>query len=779
MKSSTLFIAIALCFILQTFAFADSGVLTPNLYGQDANTGSLTLSRMEVRVEVDNGMAKVAVLQIYQNNYDREIEGQYRFTIPETAELSGFAIWEDGIRIPGVIMERRQARETYQNLVTQRLDPGLMEEGDEEDADVFTCRVFPILPWGTKRLELTYTQHLSVDSESTYFYFPTEPTTGHTQHVDFFRFDMTYHSDEGILEPEFVGERLIPEITQQTPKKFSATFIGDDLDLSENITVKIPVPVTENKIVFMTYRDVEKVWRNISPVDGKNYKDDAGFYGARILFAKGDNKSSDRPRQVVFALDTSLSMQWEKLDRALEMATEVISKLEKTDLLGVVTFNADVSAMKEKVEPCTIASLSQAETWIRSRTISGGTDFSKLFEKIAKQFHGPEKKQVILITDGAPTLTEINPKQITNAFKKSRLYENSRLFVVGIGNDANRTLLSDLAENGGGPYIHLGSTEDFSYKMQLLLDRMSGQVIEGVTFDLPGLKVLDRYPKGAKVAFGGGSLDFVGRYSAPGTGKAVVKYLVDGQSLTFSIPVELPETSADHVGLRRRWAKARVTELMDRINRDGEQKEWIEEIIELSRQYTFVTPYTSFLAAPRSLLRPRVIRPGDPILRVKTDSRITRVVASFPFGLTQNMKYLPEEDIWQLRFLAPPGWPDGAYECNLYLTDINGRRYIENKKFIIDGRPPEIFPKISGEWIAGRSVEVVAAASRDTRRLSARVPFAGYCELRYDDDKKVSIGTLTLPEAMPPGSYDIQWFAEDFAHNVTRETSVVEVTSHE
>ena len=85
------------------------------------------------------------------------------------------------------------------------------------------------------------------------------------------------------------------------------------------------------------------------------------------------------------------------------------------------------------------------------------------------------------------------------------------------------------------------------------------------------------------------------------------------------------------------WARARVDALLRQIALNGETKEAIDEIIALSKKYKFVTPYTSFFAAPRSLLRPRVIRPGDPVLKVRADESITEVTAVFPFGLTKKL----------------------------------------------------------------------------------------------------------------------------------------------
>src|SRR5271170_2736299 len=152
----------------------------------------------------------------------------------------------------------------------------------------------------------------------------------------------------------------------------------------------------------------------------------------------------------------------------------------------------------------------------------------------------------------------------------------------------------------------------------------------------------------------------------------------------------LAAESAEHPQLPRLWARARVDALLDRIQREGEDQASIDEIIRLARQYKFVTPYTSFLAAPRALLRPRVIRPGDPLIRVKTDPAIESVVAVFPFGLTKPLRYLKEEDMWQTRFLAPPDMADGTYPVRLILRDRDGSVYRESKSFVIASHPPVI-----------------------------------------------------------------------------------------
>ena len=124
-----------------------------------------------------------------------------------------------------------------------------------------------------------------------------------------------------------------------------------------------------------------------------------------------------------------------------------------------------------------------------------------------------------------------------------------------------------------------------------------------------------------------------------------------------SLEADLPEKALEARDLPRRWARARVDHLLRRIEAEGERRDWVDEVIALSKRYKFVTPYTAFLAAPRSLLRPRRIQPGDPVLRVECDPGTTRVVALFPFGLRLPLVRRPRTNLWEGRFLVPEGLP--------------------------------------------------------------------------------------------------------------------------
>jgi Ca-activated chloride channel family protein len=270
------------------------------------------------------------------------------------------------------------------------------------------------------------------------------------------------------------------------------------------------------------------------------------------------------------------------------------------------------------------------------------------------------------------------------------------------------------------------------------------------------------YPDYDATAYDGTRLSFVGRYKRPGPAQLTLTGNAEGKQVRLNQQVELPARDDSHPHVPRLWARARVDALLRQIALNGETKEAIDEIIALSKKYKFVTPYTSFLAAPRSLLRPRVIRPGDPVLRVRADESITEVTAVFPFGLTKRMTYIKGEDVWETRFIAPREMSDGVYHCRLVLLDRQGRAYQEEKSFVIDSRPPLIQASLNQTVArAGEDLTITVRADSDTRRIAARIFGSSPVQVLWDGKAKANIGRMRVPAGLPSGTYTIQICPEE------------------
>ena len=192
----------------------------------------------------------------------------------------------------------------------------------------------------------------------------------------------------------------------------------------------------------------------------------------------------------------------------------------------------------------------------------------------------------------------------------------------------------------------------------------------------------------------------------------------------------LPELADTHSHLPRVWARARVDALLREMDLNGEREDYIAEII-VSRK-SIASSRLIPLSSPRhARCCARLIQPGDPVLRVKTDESINSVFAVFPFGETLPLKFLQTEGVWEVRFLAPAWLPDGTYRCRLLMTDKNGNGYQETKSFVIDSHAPKLGVRIDNKPIkAGEELIVKVSADSDTVRLFARIYGAQPCGYR-------------------------------------------------
>jgi Ca-activated chloride channel family protein len=285
--------------------------------------------------------------------------------------------------------------------------------------------------------------------------------------------------------------------------------------------------------------------------------------------------------------------------------------------------------------------------------------------------------------------------------------------------------------------------------------------------DLAGVSHI--YPPVRSAVYAGSDATFFGRYAQPGKATLSVRGQSAGGPLNETATVSLPDRDGRRPWVGRGWARLRIADLLEHIDLEGEKEEWVREIIALAKEFHLVTPYTSFIAASRALLRPRVIQPGDPVLRVKTAPGldIRQVTAVFPFGLTQKLRYLPAEGLWETRFLAPTWMKDGRYRCLLVLTEADGRKTSEWKSFVIDSRPPRLRADLAARLAhAGEHLEITVRADADTRRIQARVGDGPAAEVLWDPVRRVSVGSLDVPHDQPTGRAIVVVTAEDMAHNV-------------
>ncbi len=723
--------------------YGDAGSLIPT-NKQAPDPAVLSMEEMAIDVQIDGSSVKVLTRQIFANKTAGVLEGNYVFALPGSALLSDFAVWDGATRIPGVILERKRAEELYNDIRLQTIDPGLLQLG-ERDVDeakrtsVFSARVVPIPGYGTKRMEMEYHSRLDLGS---ILALPLKPDAYKQQKVGRLWITVTVTSAHAMKDFQVLSKGYPLQILEKKPNLVRASLDVRNFELTEDFVVRVDrEAATADRLAVTTQRE-----EATGP----------GYFEAS-LFVAPQAAAESAPKTVVALFDASLSMQWEKLERGMRAVTELLMGLGPQDKFHLLAFNSQVAAFAPAATAGGKASAEQALAWLKTQPLRGATD---LGGALMKGLALTEKDGIlVLISDGGATSGQVRTGKLLEDYAKAWAGKKPQTFMYAVGDDANGILMKALARQNG-VFEWVRSTEPEEFKLRWFLEKLGKSAVEGVALDVqPRTAVSLVYPLHEAV-YPGSEAVWVGQYGQP----ANATFKVRGASAT----VNLPAMETAHPQLPRTWAKARVDALLEKIDREGEDKATIEEIIRLSKKYKFVTPYTSFLAAPRALLRPRLIRPGDPVIRVRTDAAIASVVAVFPFGLTKALKFLPEEDVWQTRFLAPPDMVDGTHAVKLVMRDKNGRTYREAKTFLVVSKPPLVSAKLSASSARrGERVMVTANAGATTRTITAKMYGAETAWLKWDASKNVSVGYLTVPAGMPAGKYSIQVTAEDIAHNIS------------
>ena len=748
---------------------AQSGVLIPST-GSKPDPKTLSLNVMNVDVLIDNQHARVKVLQIFDNHTSQILEGKYLFALPPAASIFDFAVWDADVRIPGVMMEKRRANKVYSEIKQQAVDPGLLQQDDEhEGTSSFSAKVVPIPPFGTKRVEMEYTEVLPVDSLVSHFTFPLKPSFGDPQPIDEFNLHIRVISEYPITPIAQPNQQFALTVTKSEPNEFEADIRARGVELKEDFSFDYRINVPESALAFTTYRAPEKISSYDLRDPSLAARNPAGYFEARAVFNQQPNAQTRQPRNVILLLDTSLSMYGEKLKRAVEAVDYFLHSLSPQDQFDLVLFNDEAYSFSPAPLPATPENVEQALSFIKNSMLGGATDIRKALAKaveLSSQFPAGEHS-IVLISDANPTVGTRNLKQILQSLDGKNNGTPVRVFAFGLGSDANGTLLEQLAKSGHGYFARARETEDITTALKIFLDRVGSTSIErpSLTSSESG-NLYQIYPT-ADYTFDGSSLAYVGRYRTPSPRTTLTMQAEFGaQSIKLSRDVVLPELSDAHTHLPRVWARARVDALLREMDLNGEREDYISEIIRLSEKYRFVTPYTAFIAAPRALLRPRLIQPGDPVLRVKTDKSINSVFAVFPFGETLPLTFLQSEGVWEVRFFAPSWLPDGTYRCRLLLTDRDGNAYQETKSFVIDSHAPKLKVRLDNTTVrAGDDLVVRVSADSDTVRLFARMYGSQPAQLTWSRQEQTNVGKLRIAAGLATGRYTITVSAEDSAHN--------------
>ncbi|GBC62418.1 hypothetical protein DENIS_3390 [Desulfonema ishimotonii] len=537
--------------------------------------GVLEIREHDVKVSINNGVAVTQVTQVFHNTEKRQVEALYTFPVPKGASVANFSMWINGKEMVGEVLEKKRAREIYNSYKRKRRDPGLLEQVDYK---TFEMRIYPINPDADQRVQITYYQELAIDHDRAVYVYPLATVT---------RRDINSETT-GKFAITAEIKSAIPISGIGSPSHGDEFVVADHADTYKLVSLEAAGGSLARDVV-VAY-DLARPKTGVDLITSRQSGED-GYFLLTLMTGK-ELDQMDTGMDYVFLLDISGSMENDsKLMISKNSVAAFIDELGADDRFEMMTFNVSPNMAFGELRPASPEMKEQAKTYMQSQRARGGTTLAPAMTTAYKYGNPDRTLNVVVLSDG---MTEQEERTTLLQLIASRP-RNARVFCIGVGNEVNRPLLEQLAEDSGGLAAFVSRGDDFRRQAKAFRRKLMRPVATDLEIGFEGVRVYDMEPAKLPNLYHGAPLRIYGRYSGDGDAKVTLRGNVQGVALNQSSTLVFPKTDSDNPEIERMWAWKRVDQLLKKADRTGSRQSVVDEIVRLGEDFSIVTEYTSFL----------------------------------------------------------------------------------------------------------------------------------------------------------------------------------------
>jgi Ca-activated chloride channel family protein len=536
----------------------------------------LNVRSHRVDVSIADQVATTRIDQVFHNPNSWAAEGTYIFPLPPGAAISGFTMTVDGEPIEAKLLDAEEARRIYDEIVRNLRDPALLEYIGE---GAIQASVFPIPPGEDRRVEIEYGEIIPNEAGLSRYRYPLNTERFSAQPLE----QVSVRVEVETAEPL----RAI-----YSPSHDVAIDRGDDLHFIAGYEDSDVRPDTDFELFWSVSAD--SIGASVV-----SHVDSEGQGHFMLLAAPGiDDSTEIVAKDVIVVLDTSGSMEGEKIEQAREALLYVLEHLNPEDRFTIVEFST--GAREFSNELLSPSETEEAAEWVQRLEATGGTDINLALLESLAMAETERPTMVLFLTDGLPTEGEVEiPRIIENVADAAP--ENVRLFAFGVGDDVDAILLDTLSSEHQGRTTYVRPGEALNEAVSSFYSGITAPVLADVELDIEGGDVAEIYPSPLPDLFAGSQLIALGTYEDGGDATLTLRGEVNGVPREFTYPVSFARDGGSEF-LPRLWATRKIGYLINQIRLHGENEELVDAIVDLSLKYGIVTPYTSYLITEDDIL---------------------------------------------------------------------------------------------------------------------------------------------------------------------------------
>jgi Ca-activated chloride channel family protein len=355
------------------------GVLVPT----QADVPPLAMRSHEVRVAIEDQVAVTKVVQTFRNDTDRQLEATYIFPVPKGASVRKFVMWVDGKEVPGELVEAEKARQIYTDIVRRTQDPGLLEYVGN---NLLRVRVFPVPARGEQKLAVSFTSMAGSDAGLIEYVYPLRADAKSGGTLEKFTFDADLKAQHPVQNVYSPTHPLT--VTRVNDRQARVHFEGRGVALDKDVQLYY---TTANKDVGLT----ALLHRPARDADGHFLM----LISPRAELAR----TQEVPRDMVFVLDTSGSMQGRRIEQARNALKYCLKNLGPKDRFGLIQFATTVNKYSERLIPAGNAQRMVGPLeWVDRLEATGSTNINDaLLAALEMRPNDPGRSfTIVFFTDG-------------------------------------------------------------------------------------------------------------------------------------------------------------------------------------------------------------------------------------------------------------------------------------------------------------------------------------------------------------------------------------------
>ncbi|HEX9912967.1 MAG TPA: VIT and VWA domain-containing protein [candidate division Zixibacteria bacterium] len=569
MKKVSLIISFFL--LLTSNIWADGFIIPVPRYPEEPPPPYLSIKYHNVEIKIDNQVAQTTVDQVFKNDFPHDLEGTYIFPLPEDASISKFSMFIKGEEVKGEILDREKAKRIYEEIVRRRKDPALLEYYNQ---GMFRARVYPIPANGETRIKLGYSQILKLENGLCEYKYSLSTEKFSRNPLESVRIELVINSDIPIKNVYSPTQEI--KVERENDHRVKVSYFEENTKPNKDFVLYYTLSEEEIGFNLLSYQDEKE-----------------GNFFMALFSPQLQRVEKPIRKKIIFLLDTSGSMQGEKIQQAKNALIFCLNGLNPGDSFNLIDFDDRIKTFKERLLLATKENIDSGVKFIQGCEAEGGTDINSALSEGLSEFNPEDKTSyLIFLTDGLPTVGVTDIKKILENIRARN--SNGRIFVFGVGFDVNTHFLDRLAKDNHAASDYVTPNEDIEVKVSDFYKKISNPILSDLSLKFSGVKTFDLYPGELPDLFSGSQIIVLGKYEGEGISFATLTGYTNEGRETHSYNLKF-SPDEENSFIPRLWAMRRIGYLSDQIRLYGKNTELVDEIVHLSKRYGIITQYTSFL----------------------------------------------------------------------------------------------------------------------------------------------------------------------------------------